>query len=50
MVDGKYIGEVRLCVKELLAHNVGINKVEPVIRAVLKLVGYELSSVTTYCN
>ena len=37
MVDGKYTEEVRLCVMELLALNVGINKVEPVIRAVLKL-------------
>ena len=38
MVDGKYTEEVRLCVMELLALNVGINKVEPVIRAVLRLV------------
>lgn len=38
MVDGKYTEEVWLCVMELLAYNVGINKVEPVIRAVLKLV------------
>ena len=37
MVDGKYTDEVRLCVMELLAHNVGINKVEPIIKAVLKL-------------
>ena len=38
MVDGKYTEEVQLCVMELLAHNVGIKKVEPVTRAVLKLV------------
>lgn len=38
MVKGKYTVDVRLCIMELLAHNinVGIKKVEPVIRAVLK--------------
>lgn len=30
-----------MCVMELLSHNVGIQKVEPVIRAVLKLAGIE---------
>ena len=30
-----------MCVMELLSHNVGIRKVEPVIRAVLKLAGIE---------
>ena len=41
MKDGKYSNEVRMCVMELLSHNVGIRKVEPVIRAVLKLAGIE---------
>ena len=37
MVNGRYTEEVRLCVMDLLSHNVGIKKVEPVIRAVLQL-------------
>lgn len=37
MVNGKYTEEVRLCVMDLLSHNVGIKRVEPIIRAVLKL-------------
>ena len=41
MEDGKYSNEVRMCVMELLSHNVGIWKVEQVIRAVLKLAGIE---------
>ena len=41
MKDGKYSNEVRMCVMELLNHNVGIRKVEPVTRAVLKLAGIE---------
>ena len=45
MVDGKYTEEVWLCVMELLAHNVGINKVETVIRAVLKLVNVSCSQL-----
>jgi len=41
MEEGRYSNEVRMCVMELLSHNVGIRKVEPVIRAVLKLAGIE---------
>ena len=35
--DGKYTDDVRLCMMELLAHNVATRQVEPVIKAVLKL-------------
>ena len=35
--DGRYTASVRVCVMELLSHNVGIRQVEPVIKAVLKL-------------
>ena len=48
MVDGKYTEEVRLCVMELLALNVGINKVEPVIRAVLRLVNVSCPQLPQY--
>ena len=37
--DGKYSDEIRTCIMDLLAHNVSINQIEPVIRAVLKLSG-----------
>ena len=45
MVNGKYTEEVRLCVMELLAHNIGIKKVEPVIRAVLNLANVTCSQL-----
>ena len=35
--DGKYTNSMRVCVMELLSHNVGIRQVEPVIKAVSKL-------------
>ena len=37
--DGKYSDEIRTCIMDLLAHNVSINQIDPVIRAVLKLSG-----------
>ena len=40
-VDGKYTDSMRLCVMDVLSHNVGINQVEPVIRAVLRLAEIE---------
>ena len=36
-VDGKYTDDVRICVMDLLARNVGIRQIEPVIRAVMRL-------------
>ena len=40
-VDGKYTDSMRLCVMDILSHNVGINQVEPVIQAVLRLAELE---------
>ena len=45
MVNGKYTEEVRICIMELLAHNIGIKKVEPVIRAVLNLANVTCSQL-----
>lgn len=54
MVDGKYTEEVRLCVVELLALNIGSNMVEPAIRTVLKLVDMSCTQLPlhtgSYCN
>ena len=36
---GKYSDELRMCVMELLSHNVAILRVVPVIQSVLKLAG-----------
>ena len=40
-VDGKYTDRTRLCVMDILSHNVGINQVKPIIRAVLRLAEIE---------
>ena len=40
-VDGKYTDSMRLCVMDVLSHNVGINQVDPVIRALLRLAEIE---------
>ena len=40
-VDGKYTDRMRLCVMDILSHNVGINQIEPVIQAVLRLAELE---------
>lgn len=40
-VDGKYTDSMQLCIMEILSHNVGINQVESVIRAVLRLADIE---------
>lgn len=40
-VDGKYTDSTRVCIMDILSRNVGIKQVEPVIRAVLRLVGME---------
>ena len=40
-IDGKYTDSMRLCIMEILSHNVGINQVEPVIKAVLRLANLE---------
>ena len=44
-VDGKYTESMRLCIMDILSHNVGIKQVEPVIQAVLRLVGMECDSI-----
>ena len=43
--DGKYTDPTRLCVMDILSHNVGINQVEPVIRAVLRLAEIECDKI-----
>lgn len=47
-VDGKYTDRMRLCVLDILSHNVGINQVEPVIRAVLRLAEMECDQLPKY--
>ena len=37
--DGKYTNELRVCVMDLLSHNVAILQIVPVIQSVLKLAG-----------
>lgn len=39
--DRKYADELRMCIMELLSYNVGILKIEPVIRAVFNLLNIE---------
>ena len=39
--DGRYVDNLRACIMELLSHNVGILKIEPVIKSVFTLVGLE---------
>lgn len=43
--DGKYTDSMRLCIMDILSHNVGINQIEPVIRAVLRLVNVECNRI-----
>ena len=38
-IERKFTDAMRLCVMDVLSHNVGINQVEPVIQAVLRLAG-----------
>ena len=40
-VDGKYTDSMRVCIMDILSRNVGMKQVEPVIQAVLRLVGVE---------
>ena len=44
-VDGKYTAEVRQCCYELLAKNVGVWNVAPVIRSVLALANMSISDI-----
>ena len=39
--EGKYTDNLRMCVMELLSHNVGILNVEPIIKSVLTLAGFD---------
>lgn len=43
--DGKYTDSMRLCIMDILSHNVGINQIEPVIRSVLRLVNVECNRI-----
>ena len=47
-VDGKYTDRMRLCVMDILSHNVGINQAEPVIRAVLRLAEVECDKLSKH--
>ena len=44
-IRDRYTEEVRQCIMELPAHNIGIKKVEPVIRAVLNLANVTCSQL-----
>ena len=45
---GKYSDELRMCVMELLSHNVAILRVVPVIQSVLKLAGVTCNRLTKH--
>ena len=43
--EGKYSDDLRICIMELLTNNVGILKIEPVLRAVFKLLNIECNKL-----